>query len=107
MTDRNIKRFTRKGHVDDMGQMVKLWPGLEKNLAHVMRLQGYVPILDIVPFRGVSYDSENERFEYKLVIQGSYVGKRKAEQLEGLLSGKAVGKPTRPSKSEPSSAKSE
>lgn len=92
MTDRNIKRFQLDVQVKDSGVLMEKEHDYVRIIQDNMRSEGYVPVLDLGVWRTVDYDEKGDTFSYTLTIQGVFVGKRKAWEIEGLLSGRLLPK---------------
>ena len=50
-----------------------------------MRFKGYVPVLDITPELYWEYMEKDENFKFAIIIYGTFVGKKKAIDILGLL----------------------
>lgn len=101
---RPIKRFALDGQVGDDKDFGRLRTQYESMLVNTMREEGYVPILGFGPFWSTSYLVESEKYEFVLSVYGTYLGRRRSCQVEGIsVDGKEMLRPTPPSKSNPSS----
>lgn len=107
MTDRRIERFVREGIVKDTSEIGMKKPFWEKDLQTSMRDKGWVPVLDIDPVCVVNYNPEKETFEYRLTIQGVYLGKVRASEVEGICANRERPLSTRANRSEQHSEESE
>lgn len=92
MTDRAIKRFKLNGTVVDPAEFARTRSLHEQRLMHIMRESGYARILDLSTMVSGQYLSP-ERYDYCITMQGSFVGKRRVEKIEGILDGKIIWKP--------------
>lgn len=61
-------------------------------IVHMMKVEGFVPYLDIDPVWEQRW-VEEDVFEFVYTWQGVYVGEEKAWQTEGILGGKAIPSP--------------
>lgn len=63
-------------------------PRLRKHYEHIldqdMRLQGYVPILDLDIQFSLEYDEPTDTYNFDIIVYGIYVGKKKANEYEGF-----------------------
>lgn len=79
-----VKRFTLDGNIKDESAIGRLRLEYERLLTIEMRLNGYVPRLDINPDFTIYYNVEKEYFEFILSVYGVYIGKKKSEWIEGI-----------------------
>jgi hypothetical protein len=81
---KRVHRFGYSGWVGDESLIPSTRLTWEKHLDDEMRENGYIPILDLGSQLFTSYDAPQNRFDVTVVIQGIYVGKRKAWELLGV-----------------------
>ena len=81
---KKVHRFGYKGWVGDESLIPTARSTWEKSLDDEMRYQGYIPLLDLGSQLFTSYDAPHNRFDVTVIIQGVYVGKRKAWELLGV-----------------------
>jgi hypothetical protein len=79
-----IKKFGIEGIIHDESVIARLKIEYIRLMILGMRLSGYVPRLDIDPDFTISYNRDNEYFEFKLSIHGTYIGKTKSECILGI-----------------------
>lgn len=84
MKTRNIKSFPIDGIAKDQETILRLRGELESRIIDDMRVKGYVPVLDITPEMYWEYQ-EDTTFKYLIVVYGTYVGKKKAIDIMGML----------------------
>lgn len=88
MTNQIIRRFQLPGTV--AGDKIVQSRGTHRlQMLNMMRLEGFVPLLDIDPVWEQRWVDEDV-FEFVYTCQGVYVGEEKAWQIEGILGGKAI-----------------
>jgi len=85
MKGRNIKGFPIDGVAVDQEAILRLRGQLETKILEDMRVRGYVPALDITPELYWEYQQENKNFKYLVVVYGTYVGKKKSQNIMGML----------------------
>ena len=56
----------------------------ERTLLQQMRDRGYVPILDLEPQFSIKYNEKKDTYSFNLEMFGVYVGKKKAQEIEGF-----------------------
>ena len=49
-----------------------------------MRDKGYVPVLDLEPQFSIKYNEHKDNYSFFLEMFGVYVGKKKAQEIEGF-----------------------
>lgn len=81
---KNIHNFTVSGSIKDDSQIIKAREHYERLLVQQMRDGGYVPILDMLPQFNIKYIERTTGFAFVLTMFGVFVGKKKAQQLEGF-----------------------
>lgn len=81
---KSIKTFTFEGIIKDDAAIYRLRLEFERLKTMEMRELGYVPRLDMDPDFTIQYNSKQEYFEFKLTIYGTYLGKTKAQCIQGI-----------------------
>lgn len=84
---RPIRRFEIEGQIGDDKDFIRLRQEYERLLVQDMRSQGVVPHLDLQPVFTISY---NGVYDFKLSMYGQFVGKRKAQEVEGVSFGRLI-----------------
>jgi hypothetical protein len=79
---KNIKRFFLEGEIYDDSHIVRLKGQYVVMLENSMRSKGYVPRYDIDPDFTVGYNGKT--FEFELSVYGVYVGKKRAQCIQGV-----------------------
>ena len=79
---KRIKRFNLTGIIHDEAKIPRLKDQYIFMIVTSMKTQGYVPRYDIDPDFTVAYNGKG--FEFELSVYGVFVGRRKAECIEGL-----------------------
>ncbi len=79
---KRIKRFELTGQIADDSFILRMKEQYIKLLSELMRDEGYVQRIDIDPDWSLSY--EDNHYEFRLSIYGSYIGKREAACIDGL-----------------------
>jgi len=97
----DIKRFPLEGSLEDRN-IVSAKERLVRFQETAMREDGFVPVLDLHPHFTLDYDPQSESYEFSLSVWGSYVGKKEAWLVDGMLDGKTIMKSTLPTKSKES-----
>lgn len=87
---RNIKGFTVDGEALDGETIIRIRKQIEDEVVDQMRFKGYVPVIDIMPSLYWSYDAEKNRFYYTLTVYGIYVGKRRSQEILGMLNHRPI-----------------
>lgn len=105
MTHKNIKRFQTSGTLRSDADIIRTRQNLERILSQNMRESGYIKVLDIDSAWSTSYT--NEVWSFVLTLHGIYVGKKEAEQWEGIFAGKKIKRLIPKATSNPSSVPSE
>jgi len=72
------------GTINSDSDMVRLKEMYLKLLTDEMRSNGYVPVLDLDPQWSVKYNHQKDNYSFQLEIYGVYLGKRKAQEVEGF-----------------------
>jgi hypothetical protein len=81
---RPIHRFVFDGEIYDESAIGRFKLEYIKTLQTQIRIDGYVPRLDIDPDFTIQYNSEREIFEFTLSVYGVYVGKSNSECILGI-----------------------
>jgi hypothetical protein len=82
MTHKNIKRFQMKGVIRDDSDIVRLYEQHVNLLTHQMRMDGYVPVLDIQPAWSLSYNGKT--YDFLLTVHGVYYGRKRSKKIAGV-----------------------
>lgn len=82
---RKIKPFYTEGEALDQEAIIRQRQELEQRIIEDMRTQGYAQVLDITPEMHWAYQKDSENFKFAIIVYGSYVGKKKAKFILGLL----------------------
>ena len=85
-----IKRFNVEVEFKDDSDMIRIRAQYESLVTHDMRNKGYIPVLDIYPHFSIDYDNKKEKWKFYLTLFGTYLGKKKAWQYEGMHQGKLI-----------------
>lgn len=85
---KRIKRFGLYGVIHDEAKIGRLKDQYIFMIVTSMKSQGYVPRFDIDPDFTVSYNGR--AFDFELSIYGVFVGRKKAECIEGLMAAKPI-----------------
>jgi hypothetical protein len=81
---RNIKKYSIDGVVNDDASFLRTRVQFENILIRQMRDEGRVPVLGFGPFWSTEYNEEQENYNFIITAYGVYVGRRRAESLEGV-----------------------
>lgn len=87
---KKIHKFFLEGEIHDEAAIARLKIEYTKTLALTMKMDGYVPRLDIEPDFTIEYIQKNRTFTFKLSIYGVYVGKKNAEWIIGIDGHQAI-----------------
>ena len=98
---KTIKKFNLEGKINDEAFTPRLKIEYIKLVLTQMKMLGYVPRFDIEPDFTIDYNEAKQYFEFELSIYGIYVGKRRAEWIQGVDGNKVIYTP--PNKSKESS----
>lgn len=79
---KRIKKFGLTGIIHDEAKIARLKDQYIFMIVTSMKSQGYVPRFDIDPDFTLTYTGKV--FEFELSIYGVFVGRKKAECIEGL-----------------------
>jgi hypothetical protein len=82
---RKIKDFVTEGEAADGETIIRIRDEIEEVMMEDMRTKGYVPVIDLLPQLYWGYDKDTEHFNFSIIIYGTYVGKRKAREIMGIL----------------------
>ena len=83
MLKRNIKTFLISGVVSESG-VSKARESYERILLQDMRSKGYVPMLDLESQFSIKYNITKDNYSFFLEMFGVYVGRKKAQEIEGF-----------------------
>jgi hypothetical protein len=89
-----VTRFPLEGVLTDKLNLAQHKERMVHFLEGDMRDNGFVPLLDMEPHYTQSYDPAGEHFVFKLSVYGVFVGKEKAWDVSGMMSGKIIPKYT-------------
>jgi hypothetical protein len=81
---KQLKSFGMSGQISDDSAIPRLRKEYERLIDQNMRLQGYVPILDLEPLFHLEYVHEEDTYNFELVIYSMYIGKRRSQQYAGF-----------------------
>lgn len=81
---RNIKKFGFDGVIGDDSKLAGKKEYYTKILEDQMRTSGYVPVLDLDIQFFISYNLDNDTYNFSIHIYGMYVGKKKAQKIIGF-----------------------
>ena len=84
MLKRNIKSFLISGVIKDDAGIGKAREMYERLLLQDMRMKGYVPVLDLEPQFSIKYNQEKDNYSFFLEMFGVYLGRKKAQEIEGF-----------------------
>jgi hypothetical protein len=94
----NVKRFQVEGVMNDDADFPRLRIQFEDMLVTEMRSNGYVPVMDLGPYFSTEYRNDG-KYNFIITAYGTYVGRRKAWSIQGIVSGRPVFMITQNSKS--------
>lgn len=97
-----VTKFPLEGVLTDKLNLAQHKERMVHFLEGDMRDRGYVPLLDMEPHYTQSWNNDEGHFTFKLSVYGVYVGKDKAWDVSGMMSGKIIPKYTPPAKSKES-----
>lgn len=75
---KTIKNHALEG-VFDPDDKFHIRSKIEDKMDDMLRDKGHVPVLDMSTQWYTSWDAEKERYDFKIIMFGVYVGKRKAK----------------------------
>jgi hypothetical protein len=84
MLKRNIKSFLISGVIKDDSKIRDSRENYERLLVQDMRDRGYVPVLDLEPQFSIKYNENKDNYSFFLEMFGVYIGKKKAQDVEGF-----------------------
>ncbi|MEY4331347.1 MAG: hypothetical protein RLZZ196_85 [Bacteroidota bacterium] len=84
MLNRNIKSFIISGVIKDDSKISKARENYERLLLQDMRDKGYVPVLDLESQFSIKYNENKDSYSFFLEMFGVYLGKKKAQEVEGF-----------------------
>jgi hypothetical protein len=84
MLKRTIRAFLIGGVIKDDSSIGKSRLMYERILLQDMRDRGYVPVLDLEPQFSIKYNEAKNTYSFNLEMFGVYVGKKKAQEIEGF-----------------------
>lgn len=82
--NKKLKSFGMQGQIHDDSAIPRLRKQYEHMIEDDMRIQGYVPILDLDIQFSLEYDESADIYNFDIVLYGIYVGKKKAFLYEGF-----------------------
>lgn len=82
--NKKLKSFGMQGQIHDDAAIPRLRIEYQRLIESDMREQGYVPILDLDVQFSLSYDQQNDLYEFDIIVYGVYVGKKKSHLFEGF-----------------------
>lgn len=85
-----IKKFNINGVIHDDKLVPRLKNEYVRLILTQMKLRGYVQRFDIDIDFTLDYNEKKQYFEFELTIYGIYVGKRKAEWIQGIDGQKVI-----------------
>ena len=91
-----IKRFHIEGEIVDDSAIPRLKNEYVNLLATRMRIDGYVPRIDIDPEFSLSFNGRT--YDFVLSIYGSFIGKKQAECIIALDRNRGIPLPKRKSR---------
>ena len=84
MLKRNIRSFLISGVIKSDSTIMKARENYERLLLQDMRDKGYVPVLDLEPQFSIKYNETKDTYSFFLELFGVYLGKKKAQEIEGF-----------------------
>ena len=72
------------GIIKDDSLIIKSREHYERTLVQQMRDGGYVPVLDMLPQFNLKYIERTGHFAFILTMFGIFIGKKKAQTIEGF-----------------------
>lgn len=92
---RPFKPFKLDGQFVDDSFALHTRVNSENFLDRSMRDKGYIRAFDIDPIWSTWYDNKKNEWFFSMILYGTYVGKRKSWQYEGITQGKLIPRNTR------------
>jgi hypothetical protein len=93
-----IKKFYLSGVIHDEAAIGRLKTEYIRLLVSEMRLNGYVPRIDLDPDFTIGYNDKKKVFEFELSVHAVYAGKRNSEWIVGVDGNKPIYTPQNKSK---------
>jgi len=87
---RGIKHFSESGIAIDQEAILRIRKEIEDHIVDTMRLKGWVPVIDLLPQLYWEYDSVKEHFKFDIVIYGTFVGKKRSQEILGVLDSRPI-----------------
>lgn len=84
-----IKRFSLDGQISE-ANVVQTKERMINMVEGMMREYGFVPALDMEPQFTLSYDAEEERFDFSLSVYGIRIEESQVWQVAGIMGGKRI-----------------
>lgn len=84
----NVKRFQVGGVIKDDADFPRLRAQFEDMLVKEMRSGGYIPVLDLGPYFSTEYQQSS--YTFLITAYGTFVGRRKAWEIQGICNGQPV-----------------
>ena len=81
--NKRIKPFFIDGVLADDSVIPKKRAQYQHLVDSHMRISGYVPVLDLDPQFYIEYNSDKDVYNFKYVVFGVYVGKKKSSEYVG------------------------
>ena len=91
MTAQMIRRFVMTGEYTET-KLISTRTTVRSFLTNMMKDDGFVPLLDVDPVWLSDYRG-GEKFNFSYTMQGVFVGKDKAWQIDGVMDGKLIPSP--------------
>jgi hypothetical protein len=81
---KSIKKFSLDGTMHDDSAIERLRNEYIRLLSMEMELSGYAKRLDIDPDFTISYNENNDTYNFVLTMYGIYVGKNRSQWISGI-----------------------
>lgn len=81
--NKRIKPFSIDGEIADDSVMISKRAQYQHLVDSHMRIAGYVPVLDLDPQFYIEYNSDKDIYNFKYIVFGVYVGKKKSREYVG------------------------
>ena len=85
-----IRKFNLGGQISDESFIPRLKDEYIRLLISAMKLNGYVQRFDINTDFTIQFNNKKQYFEFEISLYGIYVGKRKAEWIQGIDGTKVI-----------------
>lgn len=85
-----IKRFGIEGIVAEGVNIVEFKDRMTRWVENSMRVEGYVPALDIEAQYSQQYNPDENNYTYQLSVYGLYVGEGAACEAAGVMNGRTI-----------------